>query len=381
MAELQQPQQSKQPKKRIALWDNARFLLIALVVIGHMISKVRTESAVAFGVYAYIYLFHMPAMIFLSGYFSQVRVSTKGVTATVQLVVVWLIWEGIWALTHFFIEGKGTADSFLVVPAWSLWFLVSLVTMRMLLPYFARLRHPLLIAVLIAVGTGLLPDIGTPFSASRTASFLPFFVLGWQLRVRGTFKSDWFERPTWKLRTLGAGILAAVAAAFLLAPNLRTTWRVDEWLTWRDDDAELLAAAPIADAQAPVELLGMVMGMSITLLLLLVGAAMTFAVLCIAPRRASFITAWGTRTLYVYLLHGPIVWCARHFGWIDEANALGGWGLTLLVVAALALTALLSLKVVQRITWPVIEPPVGWLIRRPRTQPKRPRQVKTLPSE
>ncbi|WP_395966755.1 acyltransferase family protein, partial [Brevundimonas diminuta] len=58
-------------KPRIAVWDNARFLLIVLVVIGHAISTVRTDSQLGFALYAYIYLFHMPAMILLSGMFSR----------------------------------------------------------------------------------------------------------------------------------------------------------------------------------------------------------------------------------------------------------------------------------------------------------------------
>ena len=64
-------------KTRVALWDNARFALIVLVVIGHLISTVRTDTQLGFGLYAYIYLFHMPAMIALSGLFAKPEVTRE----------------------------------------------------------------------------------------------------------------------------------------------------------------------------------------------------------------------------------------------------------------------------------------------------------------
>lgn len=352
------------PRPRISLWDNARFVLIVLVVVGHLISTVRTNDAFTFGLYAYIYLFHMPAMILLSGYFSRAEVTPKAVKATLQLVAVWLLWEGIWMLIHFGVEGDGPGQKFLVSPAWTLWFLVSLATMRIVLPYILKVRHPLLLSVVIALVSGFSPAIGTEFSAARTLSFLPFFVLGWMAKDRGWLSGDWFVKPKAGLRAAAWALLAAVAAGFAIVSNLRKTWRIDTWLTWRDDDAWLLEHAPIDGWEAPTELLGTFAGLSITLLLLVVAAAMTFALLIVAPRGQSILTVWGARTLYVYLLHAPIVWVLRRTGVIEDIYGIGVIGVVLLIVLAIALTVLLSLGLVSRVMRPLIEPRIDWLLTR-----------------
>lgn len=351
-------------RPRIALWDNARFLLIVLVVVGHMISTVRTDSALTYGLYAYIYLFHMPAMILLSGFFAHAEVTPKAVKSTIQLIVVWLLWEGIWALMHFGVEGKEPGSKFLVSPAWTLWFLVSLATMRILLPYLAKMRHPLLISIVLALVGGLAPAIGTEFSAARTLSFLPFFVLGWLARTRGWLTGNWFLRPTRALRAAAWAVLGIIGLVFVLLPNLRKEWRIDTWLTWRDDDAWLLEHAPVNGWEPPNALLETAAGLSITAVLLAIAAIMTFALLVVVPRGHSLLTVWGTRTLYAYLLHAPIIWVFRKTGAIDAIYSLGIGGVTLLILIGIAIAVLLSVAPVARVTRPLIEPRIDWLFTR-----------------
>lgn len=351
-------------KTRIALWDNARFVLIVLVVIGHAISTVRTDSELGFALYAYIYLFHMPAMILLSGLFSKSEVSPKAIKSTVQLLAVWLIWEGIWALIRFFVEGKTPGQSFLVTPAWTLWFIVTLITMRIALPYIARLRHPLIFSTAVALLAGLSPAIGTEFSASRTLCFLPFFVAGWLIRDRGWLDGAWFMTPHGGARAAGWGVLAAVAAVFVLLPNLRDTWRIDRWLTWRDSYDWLFDHAAIGGWQPTAWAAISAGGIAVAACLLAVAALMTLAILLVVPRGHSVITVWGSRTLFVYLLHGPIIWVLRETGAVEHIGSLGLAGLGLLIGIALLLSAILSMTWVTRVFTPIIEPPVDWLLAR-----------------
>ncbi|UOR01758.1 hypothetical protein MUN77_00055 [Leucobacter allii] len=319
MPELPQPLAGARP--RIAFWDNARFALIVLVVVGHAISTVRTESALGFAIYAYIYLFHMPAMILLSGIFSRAEASPKVIRSTLQLVVTWLIWEGIWAAVDFAVLEETPDDDFLETPAWTLWFLISLATMRILLPYLARLRHPLLVSIALALAAGAIPDIGTAFSAHRTLVFLPFFVTGWLIRERGWLDGQWFARPFRGARVAAWTVLGGIALAFALLPGLRETWRIDTWLTWRDDYDWLFRNAPIGEWLPSHWLTVLLGGAAVSAALLVVAAAMTLSLLIVVPRSSGPATVWGTRTLYVYLLHGPVVWVLRETGVID---AVGG---------------------------------------------------------
>lgn len=342
-------------KPRIALWDNARFLIMALVVIAHMITTTRMDSSFGYAVYAYIYLFHMPAMILLSGFFSKAELNVNGVKATVGLLVTWVTFEVIWVFYRLLIDGQALSWSFLVVPAWTLWFLVTLITMRILLPFIAVLKHPLVVSIAIALLAGLTPSIGREFSAMRTLSFLPFFVFGWLARERGWLTGERFLQPSRLLKTGAWALLAVIAAVFVFIPDVRHVFRIDVWVTWRDDYATLLDFGGWAE---PLTGIGIRAGF------IAIAFIMTLAVLVIIPRRTSFITVWGTRTLYLYLLHGFVVYALRHYGVIDVIGTFGAAGTLLLIAMGAALSALLSMAWVQKLTRPIIEPNIEWMFRK-----------------
>ena len=56
-------------KQRDAYFDNVKGILILLVVIGHLIEPFYLKSKFVESLYTFIYTFHMPAFIFLSGLF------------------------------------------------------------------------------------------------------------------------------------------------------------------------------------------------------------------------------------------------------------------------------------------------------------------------
>lgn len=58
-------------KTRISFFDNARFLLMVLVVFGHLLQPFTIQNQWYNKLYLFIYTFHMPAFIFISGYFSE----------------------------------------------------------------------------------------------------------------------------------------------------------------------------------------------------------------------------------------------------------------------------------------------------------------------
>lgn len=344
------------PRVRVAVWDNARFILIVLVVVAHTVSTVRTHTSFGYGLYTFIYLFHMPAFIALAGLFSKADTNTKVVRSTVQLLATWITWEVIWAFIHFFASGRGLPESWLVAPAWTLWFLLTLATMRILLPYVIRLRHPLLFSVVLALLAGLSPVLGTEFSASRTLCFLPFFVAGWLVTNKGWLKGQWFSQPDRSTRLVAAGLLAVIALAVAVLAPLRKEWRIDTWLVWRDDYAWLFEHAPIM-GWAPIDWWAIALGgAGVRLALLLIATAMTLALLILAPRGHGIITIWGTRTLYVYLLHGPIVALLRSSGAVDWFDAFGSAGVVMLIGVGAATTVVLSFGFVARLFRPVIEP-------------------------
>ena len=58
--------------KRDYRFDNLKGFLIFLVVLGHAIEKFQGKSLMISGsIYSVIYSFHMPAFIFISGFFTN----------------------------------------------------------------------------------------------------------------------------------------------------------------------------------------------------------------------------------------------------------------------------------------------------------------------
>ena len=64
-------------KSRVAKWDNVKFLLILLVVVGHVADLYTKNSHVLAAIRFYIYIFHMPAFIFVSGLMSKKTIDNK----------------------------------------------------------------------------------------------------------------------------------------------------------------------------------------------------------------------------------------------------------------------------------------------------------------
>ena len=85
---------------RIPLWDNARFLAITLVVLGHALTKTTAATDSAYVLYTVIYLFHIPLFVFLSGYFSSADAPTlkRLQSVLVDLLIPYLIFESIWSI-------------------------------------------------------------------------------------------------------------------------------------------------------------------------------------------------------------------------------------------------------------------------------------------
>ena len=71
--------EQKKGAGRIAKWDNARWILITLVVICHFFENY-LGNPVANSLFFYVYTFHMPAFFLIAGLFSKKTVETPYAT-------------------------------------------------------------------------------------------------------------------------------------------------------------------------------------------------------------------------------------------------------------------------------------------------------------
>jgi fucose 4-O-acetylase-like acetyltransferase len=313
---------------------------MVLVVFGHSIEGLRTPGGASTAVYDVVYAFHMPAFLLISGWFTRAEpLDRRALGGTAKLVITWLAAEGAWVGIRALLGRPPISSTFLVTPSWTLWFLVSLIAMRILLPYIAMLRWPLITTTVLALAAGLSPVIGTQFSASRTLALLPFFVLGWRMRQAGIGERDWFLAPTARLRVGAGTVLVGVGAGVLLF--MQAPIFTDQLLFWRRG----------YEAQGFDD----VTGALLRVLMLGVAAAMTLALLILVPRRSFRLSALGRNTLPVYLVHAPLVVLARKFHIDDAIGAMPGAMLILLLIAVV-LVPLLASRPIAWVTRPITDP-------------------------
>ena len=71
-------QDANMNKHRDPYWDNLKFVLICLVVLGHFLLPVKPKGQLARTAFYWIYLFHMQAFVFVSGFTSKSYVVRDG---------------------------------------------------------------------------------------------------------------------------------------------------------------------------------------------------------------------------------------------------------------------------------------------------------------
>ncbi|SCK43965.1 Fucose 4-O-acetylase [Streptomyces sp. WMMB 714] len=319
-------------------WDNVRFASGTLVLVGHVVEPLGHLDGLRW-LYIASWALRVPVFVIVAGYFSsagplgrrELRQLSEAVLAPYLLIGL------LHTLQIRLLEGHW--KFFTSQPAWGLWFLLSLFMWRMLLPYLAVLRYPLLTAMAAALAVGYLDDFTRLFSASRTVAFLPFFVLGWQLR-RGL--ADQWLRARWSRGAAVLVLAATAAAAYPLRYGIDTSW-----LGMQASYAQTVSFAPVWawGPRGAVLVCGMLIALSFIRLM--------------PGRRLPVVTYLGAGGLFIYLLHPLVLRALFHFvglGWV------GPWYEQLAVAAfGCVLAAALASPPVRRLARPLVQPRMTWL--------------------
>ncbi len=318
-------------KNRLSYFDNAKFFLIFLVVFGHIIRPFIDESNIMMTIYKFVYTFHMPAFILISGYFAK-GFNKKGYVSKIakKLILPYLIFQGIYSVYYFVIEKQGASVLDPLDPHWSLWFLVSLFYWNVFLFGATKLsaKWALFIAFSLGIAVGYFDGVSNYLSLSRTFVFFPLFLIGFYL------KKEHFDMITRRnVRTV---------AVILLSVTFISYFYLDFDYEW------LFGSKPYSQFGEPSILNAFIRIGFYTLTLI---TSLSF--LALVPTNYAFYTEWGTRTFYVYLLHGFIIQYLRSsdaIGWLGDYQSIA-----LLTFLAILLTAVLSTRVVKELTSPFIE--------------------------
>ena len=319
---------------RMPFFDNARLILIFLVVFGHMIQPFGTDSQLIHSIYTLIYIFHMPMFIMLAGFFAKGIGKPKYIlNLAKKLLLPYLIFQGLYTLLYFLL-GREDWYSGILHPQWAMWFLVSLFNWHVLLVLFKRI--PAVPGVLLAIFIGTVSSYfelsAYGFSLSRTLVFFPFFLAGYFMTTEHVKM----------IKTRGssiAGIIFMIMLFIFIYLFVSAGVQFDtDWLT---------GAVAYQDLEAEIN------GGLIRPIIYILAALLIISMIALIPSGdLGWLTKIGEKTLYVYLLHGFIIQPFREFDvlWYNH------WYDTFLFVLLSALVVvLLSSRPVVSLTRPLIE--------------------------
>ncbi|MCB9488089.1 MAG: acyltransferase family protein [Deltaproteobacteria bacterium] len=337
------PDQADPGASRDAYLDNARLLVMTLVVIGHALEPMGARPPFR-DIFIFIYSFHIPVFVFLSGHLSRDTLSRPDALR----LIARLLWPYV-----FFEIGLEYIDDLLVDmdaftlsifrPFWIMWYLPALLVWRLALPWLVRVPFILPVSVAAALAIGFARQVGPEFTASRIVTLLPFFLLG-----HGTSREQLArltERP-WR----AAAVVVMIAGAFV-AFHLPQFFPVE----WFYGSRPYVRMMPHPDWTAPVTRMAV----------MLAAVAMGAAFFALVPGRRLFFTEWGERTLAIYLLHGVVAKLIQATDFYAFAIP-DFWRMAIMVTVSLLVVYGASRRWVSAVFRPVLEPPNRWFHRRAR---------------
>ncbi|MFC9623695.1 acyltransferase family protein [Streptomyces sp. NPDC056930] len=331
-------------KKRDAYFDNVKYLAIVLVAVAHSWEPVMDGSRTARALYMVAYTFHMPAFIIVSGYFSRsFDMSAAKVKHLVTGVAVpYVVFETAYSLFKRYADNSPDQPISLTDPWYLTWFLIALFIWRITTPLWQALRHPLPVALVIAVLASFSPAIGDDLDLQRVLQFLPFFVLGLRL------KPEHFQLVRRReVRMLALPLFAgALLFAYWAAPRMELGW------FYRSNSAPEMGAPWWSGAVMTLAMFGCAL-------------LLTIGFLSWVPGRRMWFTVLGAGTICGYLLHGFLIKGAEYAGVFDSYAWLSSpGGLVLVSLVAAGAVTLMCTPPVRRVLRPVTEPDMNWAFRR-----------------
>lgn len=267
-------------KQRDYLFDNYKALLIALVVMGHFIEPCYQNNNFLHTLKWLIVSFHMPAFIFISGYFSRRELKFSVIMR--KLLVPYIVYEFVYYFFYIFILRKETG-LYLLYPKFSLWYLLALFVWRAVTPYVKKCPHYMLLSVAAGLLIGCSDMADNFLSLPRILYFYPFFLAGMNFDRDALIQ---FQKKSFRFTAIAS--IAFFIGCILCVPAFGTL------------------PVKVFYGRYNYDFLGqdIVTGILWRIVCYMAGFAMTFAVMLLVPNRKTFFSYIGTRTMAVYLFHG-----------------------------------------------------------------------------
>ena len=311
-----------QASARIALWDNLKFILILLVVIGHMADEFAAESYIGMGIFFYIFLFHMPLFIFIAGLFH----SDKNILSK----CVFYLSLGFFMKVVFFIVYRytGRAAAFSVLSEYDIpWYAFAMAGFIFFTWLFRRgnKKFILIAGIVLACFAGYDAAIGDFLIVSRMIVFMPCYMLGAVMDKERILQ--WKQKHRIPAVIVSIAILVCVFLACryklgFLYPRFR----------------------PLLSGRNPFPETILSYGALARLGCYVAAWAFGFALIMLTPdRKVALLTKMGGKTLNVFVWHWPVYVILERIFHFSQLAWRGIGGIVVFLLIGAGITVFLSL--------------------------------------
>lgn len=266
-------------------WDILKFVLIFLVVLGHAADYYTGTHEHMRSLVLYIYIFHMPVFVFVSGLFAKRTVNEKRYDKMLGYLVIYLVLK-LYIFIFKIILGKNPVFNVFVESGMP-WFMLALFAFNLLTIALRKVPRIAVLTVSISLACiiGYFPSIRDFLALSRIIVFYPFFYLGYCFDRK---KVECF--CSGKEKKIIAAITLVLSAVFVFVQG--------------DNAYELRY---LLTARNPYNTLGDFesAGFALRLLYYVVVGVIGTCVIIVTPDKTPFglCAKFGQRTLAVYGLH------------------------------------------------------------------------------
>lgn len=189
--------------------DRIKGILIFLVVFGHlMVAALFVENQYMLDIHYYIYAFHMPAFILISGYLSKRRNGIKKLVIT--CLVPYVVCNS--AFVCFAIVMGWDYNINILLPTYSYWYILCIFFMRLAIHTVDKHKWVLILIILANFFALYIPEtIWRVLSIGRVFLLFPVFYIGFKVNAKHL---QWINQN--KRSVTVVGLMAIITETILL---------------------------------------------------------------------------------------------------------------------------------------------------------------------
>lgn len=321
-----------QSQHRLYKFDNLKFLLILLVVIGHFSDLYVSNYSNMRSIFIFIYSFHMPLFLFITGLFQKRITNFRDIPIQKIIFYVFLIYF-MKFLLFFVCSFFGIDESFGLLSGNEVYWYLSVVIFYILLtPFIEKINFWCLFIFSIVLGlfVGYDTTISDFMYLSRAVVFFPFYLLGYYYTDKREKLLEIYDRKIIQI----ISFVVVITFGIVCILKLDDIYKYRMLFTGRNPYFYITSFHCTYKHR---------------LFTYCISFVISFCIMGIIPnKKIKIISNLGKRTLQIYVLHQIFVRFMLGVGFFDLLESIFGYGRyfeLIYILLAVILTFFLSLNI------------------------------------